>query len=69
MAYQGDGPGFFNDRMIIDACRPYDRLATFPAVARLDGDEAAAIRARWSDLFAADGSVNRDVRDVRRPGD
>jgi 4-hydroxy-3-polyprenylbenzoate decarboxylase len=62
MAYQGEGTGFFNDRLVIDACRPYDRLDTFPAVARLDRTDAARIRARWSTLFSADGAVLRDVR-------
>src|SRR5439155_409869 len=27
MAYAGDGPRYFNNRMIIDACRPYELLA------------------------------------------
>jgi UbiD family decarboxylase len=63
MAYAGEGgQGFFNDRMIIDACRPYDRLATFPPVARIGAEEAADLRARWSELFTPDGSVARDVR-------
>jgi 4-hydroxy-3-polyprenylbenzoate decarboxylase len=66
MAYQGDGPGFFNDRLIIDACRPYDRLASFPAVARLDPTEAAEIRGRWSALFTPEGAVARDVRSASR---
>lgn len=62
MAYKGEGAGFFNDRLVIDACRPFDRRETFPAVARLDPQEAAGVRSRWSGLFAADGSVRRDVR-------
>jgi len=62
MAYQGEGPGYFNDRLIIDACRPYDRIKTFPAVARLDGTEAARLRARWSALFTAEGRVSREAR-------
>jgi 4-hydroxy-3-polyprenylbenzoate decarboxylase len=62
MAYAGEGgQGFFNDRMIIDACRPYDRLATFPPVARIGAEEAADLRAKWSELFTPDGSVARDV--------
>jgi 4-hydroxy-3-polyprenylbenzoate decarboxylase len=67
MAYQGDGPGWFNDRVVIDACRPYDRRDTFPPVARLDASEAAAMRARWAGLFGADGRVRRDAR-TARPG-
>jgi 4-hydroxy-3-polyprenylbenzoate decarboxylase len=62
MAYQGDGPGFFNDRMIIDACRPYDRRQTFPAVARVTPDEAADVRRRWPDLFGPDGKASREAR-------
>jgi 4-hydroxy-3-polyprenylbenzoate decarboxylase len=70
-AYQGDGggQGYFNDRMIIDACRPYDRLATFPPVARITPQEAAELRGRWAELFGADGSVARDVRSASRSGD
>ncbi len=62
MAYGGKSGGFYNNRMIIDACRPYDRLRTFPALARVDSNEAAGLRARWGGLFAADGKVRRDVR-------
>jgi 4-hydroxy-3-polyprenylbenzoate decarboxylase len=62
MAYQGDGPGFFNDRAIIDACRPFDRIKTFPAVARLTRDEATDVRARWPSLFTPTGDVDREAR-------
>ena len=62
MAYQGEGPGFFNDRLVIDACRPFDRVKTVPAGARLGPTEAAEMRARWSALFTPDGAVARDVR-------
>jgi hypothetical protein len=55
--------------MIIDACRPYDRLATFPPVARITPQEAAELRGRWAELFGADGSVARDVRSASRSGD
>src|SRR6266568_7810156 len=43
MAYAGTGPAYFNNRMIIDACRPYDRLGTFPPVARASAAEAEAL--------------------------
>jgi 4-hydroxy-3-polyprenylbenzoate decarboxylase len=59
MAYAGEGPRYFNNRMIIDACRPYDRLSTFPAVARVSEDEARDVRARWPELFEADGKARR----------
>jgi 4-hydroxy-3-polyprenylbenzoate decarboxylase len=64
MAYGGEGPRYYNNRMIIDACRPYDRLQSFPAVARVSMDEAADLRARWPELFGDDGKVRRDARHV-----
>jgi 4-hydroxy-3-polyprenylbenzoate decarboxylase len=66
MAYAGTGPAYFNNRMIIDACRPYDRLATFPAVARASAAEAATLRQRWPELFSADGKAQRAARTVTR---
>ncbi len=64
MAYAGEGPRYYNNRMIIDACRPYDRLKTFPAVARVDAADAADLRARWPELFGPDGRVRRETREV-----
>jgi UbiD family decarboxylase len=64
MAYGGQGGAFFNNRMIIDACRPYDRLKSFPTVARAGASEAATLRARWGELFGADGKVQREGRQV-----
>jgi hypothetical protein len=66
MAYAGEGPRYFNNRMIIDACRPYDRLETFPAVARCTMAEAADLRARWPELFDAAGKVRKDARQASR---
>ena len=66
MAYQREGPGFFNDRLVIDACRPYDRRHTFPAVARVSHDEAAEVRPRWPGLFGPDGKVSKEARAVAR---
>ena len=59
MAYagKGEGEGYYNNRMIIDACRPYDRLATFPEVVRTSDEDAARLRSRWPDLFGADGKA------------
>ncbi|MCH8848005.1 MAG: UbiD family decarboxylase [Chloroflexi bacterium] len=59
MAYagQGEGEGYYNNRMIIDACRPYDRLSTFPEVVRTSDEDAARLRSRWPDLFGADGKA------------
>jgi hypothetical protein len=50
--------------MIIDACRPYDRLDTFPRVARASAEEAAELRRAWPDLFSADGKALRQPRQV-----
>ena len=58
MGYAGEeGSRYYNNRMIIDACRPYDRLETFPQVARTTDDEAAALRSKWPELFGADGKA------------
>lgn len=58
MAYAGEeGRAYYNNRMIIDACRPYDRLKTFPAVARASEAEAQRLRARFPDLFTTDGKM------------
>lgn len=67
MSYAGeDGPRYYNNRMIIDACRPYDRLDTFPAVARKTQAEADELRAKWSELFTPDGKVNKTARRASR---
>jgi UbiD family decarboxylase len=65
MAYAGSGPAYFNNRMIVDACRPYDRLATFPPVARATATEAAVLRSRWPELFGAEGRAQREPRNAR----
>jgi 4-hydroxy-3-polyprenylbenzoate decarboxylase len=58
MAYAGqDGRAYFNNRMIVDACRPYDRLKTFPPLVRTSEADARRLRARWPDLFTPDGKV------------
>ena len=63
MAYAGDGgQRYYNNRMIIDACRPYDRLDTFPPVARKTQAEADELRAQWPELFTPDGKVRKGVR-------
>ena len=65
MAY-GDGEGgrYYNNRMIIDACRPYERLKSFPAVARKSQEEAQELRERWPELFTSDGKARRDATHV-----
>jgi UbiD family decarboxylase len=69
MAYAGEpgGARYYNNRMIIDACRPYDRLDSFPAVVRKTPEEAQAMRAQWPELFTPDGKVRKGVAKVARP--
>jgi UbiD family decarboxylase len=40
-----------SSKAIIDACRPYDRLDTFPDVAEVSKELAARVRKKWSDLL------------------
>jgi 4-hydroxy-3-polyprenylbenzoate decarboxylase len=41
----------YNSRMVIDACRPYEKLDTFPKVAMTSPEFAAKIRAKWPELY------------------
>ena len=68
MAYAGDAGGgrYYNNRMIIDACRPYDRLDSFPAVVRKTQEEAQEMREKWPELFTPDGKVRKGVTKVVR---
>ena len=65
MAYAGEEARYFNNRMIIDACRPYDRLKTFPQVARTSDAEANDLRAKWPELFTTDGKAQSSGMNVR----
>jgi UbiD family decarboxylase len=69
MAYAGDGNSarYYNNRMIIDACRPYDRLSTFPAVARKSEEEAKELRERWPELFTPEGKARKEGTRASRP--
>jgi 3-polyprenyl-4-hydroxybenzoate decarboxylase len=63
MAYGGEGgQRYYNNRMIIDACRPYDRLDTFPPVARKSQAEAEELRGKWPELFTPDGKVRKEAK-------
>lgn len=68
MAYAGEGARYYNNRMIIDACRPYDRLGTFPTVARVGEADARELRQRWPKLFDADGKAKRSATTARQGG-
>jgi hypothetical protein len=52
--------------MIIDACRPYDRLKTFPTVVGTSPEEAERLRARYPGLFGPDGKIKREATTVSR---
>jgi len=41
----------FSSKAIIDACRPYDHLDEFPAVAEASKELQEKVRAKWKDLF------------------
>jgi 4-hydroxy-3-polyprenylbenzoate decarboxylase len=40
-----------NSRMVIDACKPYERIETFPAVAQTSRELAAKVRAKYPELY------------------
>jgi len=59
MAFAGeDGRSFYNNRMIVDACRPYDRLKTFPTVVNTCKADADRLRQNWPGLFTPDGKIS-----------
>jgi UbiD family decarboxylase len=41
------GQPAYNSRALIDACRPYERLADFPAVAESSAEVLARVSERW----------------------
>ncbi len=49
VAYRYDAP--LSSKAIIDACRPWDHLAEFPAVAEASKELQARTRAKWKDLL------------------
>jgi 4-hydroxy-3-polyprenylbenzoate decarboxylase len=40
-----------NSRMVIDACKPYERIDSFPPVAQTSRELAAQVRAKYAELF------------------
>ena len=50
MAYPSDTPSF-NSRVVIDACRPWLRRSTFPAVIDPPADLKAEVIAKWRDVL------------------
>jgi len=49
IAYAYGAP--LSSKAVIDACRPYDFLKEFPAVAEASKSLQASVRAKWKDLF------------------
>jgi 4-hydroxy-3-polyprenylbenzoate decarboxylase len=49
MAYGHDDPR--NARIVIDACRPWNRRDTFPTVARSSKELDDRIRAKWAHVL------------------
>jgi UbiD family decarboxylase len=49
VAYRYDAP--FSSKAVIDACRPWDHLHEFPAVAEASKELQDKTRAKWKDLF------------------
>jgi UbiD family decarboxylase len=49
VAYQYDAP--LSSKAVIDACRPWDHLAEFPAVAEASKELQEKTRAKWKDLL------------------
>jgi hypothetical protein len=41
----------FNSRAIIDACRPFERISDFPAVAESSPELVAQVSRRWPEVL------------------
>ena len=41
----------YNSRIVVDACKPYERIDDFPKVAQTSKQLAAEVRAKYPDLF------------------
>ena len=58
MAYAGvDGKPVYNTKMVIDACIPWDRRNTFPAVSRASKELRRQLWQRWQGLFEEIGET------------
>jgi 3-polyprenyl-4-hydroxybenzoate decarboxylase len=51
VAYPYGAP--LSSKAIVDACRPYDRLEDFPAVAEASRELQEKVKGKWKDLFGA----------------
>jgi UbiD family decarboxylase len=50
LAYPVEGK-FFNNRMILDACRSFERKNTFPPVVECSDEAKQQVKTKWPDLF------------------
>lgn len=41
----------YNSRIVVDACRPYERLDSFPKVAQSSRELAAQVRVKYPELY------------------
>jgi UbiD family decarboxylase len=46
-----EGEPAYNSRAVVDACRPYERLSTFPRVAQSDPGYLAEVLAKWGHVL------------------
>jgi 3-polyprenyl-4-hydroxybenzoate decarboxylase len=46
-----EGAPPYNTRALIDACRPFERLDDFPAVAQASDELLASVREKWPEVF------------------
>ena len=53
MSYGRDDPR--NARVVVDACRPFNRRDSFPVVARSSAELDARVRAKWRDVLPGGG--------------
>jgi 4-hydroxy-3-polyprenylbenzoate decarboxylase len=61
MAYAGaDGRSYYNDRLVIDACKPYDRVQTFPAIVGTSDGHRARLQQAFPALFGPDGKIKSE---------
>jgi UbiD family decarboxylase len=54
LAYPLDKGRYFNNRMIFDACRSFERKDTFPPVVVVSPRDEANAKAKWPELFTTD---------------
>ena len=53
LAYPVDKGRFFNNRVVFDACRSYERKDTWPPVVTVNKKDEANAKAKWPEMFDA----------------